>query len=223
MATANELIAHPRTFMRNHILMVQGGTGGTGGLKTFGFSRANSLAGANMRNHGAAMEVYVLKLGQAAAENVQAFWCPYSANDFLGTTLPGAGGSNLMFTYAMDGCTLVAGSVGHDNSVVVHHVNMSNAAGALGPGASDQQKAEQQRRLQRNIARSLVANPSLVDPDDYYDPARAAVPIPLGAKISTVTFGRRSSSGAWKFYTHQWYTVVGDRTTLRFIGTQRVI
>jgi hypothetical protein len=176
-----------------------------------------------MRNHGAAMEVYVLKLEQAGSESVQAHWCPYSSNDFLGTTLPGAGGPNMMFTYAMDGCTLVAGSVGHDNSVVVHHVNMSNSAGALGSGATDGQRAEQQRRMQRNIARSLVNNPSLVDPDDYYDPANAPVPIPHGAKISTVTFGRRSSSGAWKFYTHQWYTVAGDRMTLRFIGTQRVI
>ncbi len=223
MATAAELVAHPRTFMRNHILMVQGSTGGTGGVKTFSFGPARGLLGSNMRANGAAMEVYVLKLDVAGVETVQAQWCPYSSNAFLGTTLPGAGGPNLMFTYAMDGCTLVAGSVGQDNSVVVHHVNMSNSAGALGSGATDDQRAEQQRRMQRNIARSLVGNPSLVDPDDYYNPAKAPVPIPHGAKISTVTFGRRSSSGAWKFYTHQWYTVAGDRMNLRFIGTQRVI
>ena len=223
MATARDLIAHPRTFMRNRILMVQGTTGGTGGLKRFGFDRAVGLTGRNMRNGGAAMEVYVLKLEGPGSEDVNAFWCPYSSNDFLGTTLPGAGGSNMMFTYAMDGCTFVAGSVGGDNSVVVHHVNMSNSAGALGREATDGQRSEQQRRLQRNVARSLVENPSLVDPDDYYEPTRAPVPVPQGAKISTVTFGRRSSSGAWKFYTHQWYTVPGDRMVLRFMGTQRVI
>lgn len=224
MPTAADLIAHPRTFMRSSILMVLGGAGNdVGGQRNFTFRRAVGTVGVNMLACNAPMEVYSLSLEGDAGDPVSAWWCPFMGNDWLGTTLPGQGGPNMMFTYAMDGCTFAAGSVNAQQDVLVHHVNCANAASSAGSMSTEQQRTEQQRKLQRNIARSLVTNAALVDPDDYYDPANAAVPIPQGAKISTVTFGRRSSQDGWKFYTHQWYTVPGDRTTLRFIGTQRVI
>ncbi|WP_137124458.1 hypothetical protein [Roseomonas sp. HF4] len=223
MPAIDDFIAHPRTFMRANVVMVMGTTGGTGGIKNFSFTKATQTTARNMRNGGQAMDVYILKLGDNAGQQLNAWWCPYSSNDRLGTTLPGAGGPNMMFTYAMDGCTFVTGSVQGDKTVSVFHVNFSNAAGALGSGASDEAKAEQQRKLQRNVGRSLVTNAAMIDPDDYYEPTRAAVPIPHGAKISTVTFGRRSTQNGWKFYTHQWYTVAGARQTLCFIGTQRAV
>ncbi|MBR0656013.1 hypothetical protein [Plastoroseomonas arctica] len=225
MPDVDDFIAHPRTFMRNNVVMVVGpGQGGPGGVRRFSFTAAGGgTVARNMLNGGAHMPVFFLVTpSKNTGSPVDAYWCPYEPNNSLGTVLPGAGGPDFMFTYAMDGCTFVAGSVQVDHSVSVHHVNMGRSAN-LGPESTAPQRDENQRKMQRNIAKSLVTNPSLVEPDDYYDPNNANVVIPLGAKISTVTFGRRSTSGAWKFYTHQWYTVSGDRTTLNFIGTQRVI
>lgn len=222
MPAVDDFRNHPRTFMRANVVMVLGETGGAGGIKSFSFNKSTGLFAQDMLHGGNAMDVYVLRLGDNTGDQVSAYWCPYSANDYLGTTLPGTGGPDLMFTYAMDGCTFAAGSRTLGKDVVVHHVNMSNAAGAL-KGGTDTEKAEQQRRLQRNVAKSMVTNAVLVDPDEYYEPSRAPIAIPPGAKISTVTFGRRSAREGWKFYTHQWYTVAGDRMNLKFFGTQRVI
>lgn len=224
MAAVDDFVAHPRTFMRANIVMVIAGDGATvGGNKNFSFTKSGQMAAFNMLDNGKAMDVYTLKLGDGTGTQVSAWWCPFSMNDTLGITLPGAGGPDTMFTYAMDGCTFVAGSVTAGKDVTVHHVNMGRSAGALGPGAKAEERAEQQRKLQRNIAKSLVTNAKLVDPDDYYEPSKAPVVVPDGAKISTVTFGRRSSGDGWKFYTHQWYTVSGDRMNLKYIGTKRVI
>lgn len=214
-----DLMAHPRTFLRTNILIVTAAGGGVGGVKNFTLARSNSYTGKNMLVNGnPAMDVFSLRMdGGGGAGAVQAQWCPYTDSAYLGTTLPGAGGPDLMFTFAMDGCTFVAGSVTPTNDVSVHHVNMKGETG-LGPLAQ-----EQQFRLQRNVARSLVTGAQLIDPDDYYDPNTRAAPIPENAKISTVTFGRRSSNGSWKFYTHQYYSVPGNRMELCFIGSQRAI
>lgn len=118
------------------------------------------------------------------------------------------------------GCTFAVGSRTADRGVAVFHINMSNSNGSGGGGASG---LAQQRKLQRNIGKSLAKNGALIEPDDYMDPQKAQVVIPPGAKIATVTFGRRSQREGWKFYTHQWYTVEGDRFRLNFIGTQRAI
>jgi hypothetical protein len=202
--------------------MVTAGTGGTGGEKTFKFSPVHSVIAKNMLVNGnPTMPVFSLSLlSGKEGDDVNAFWCPYSSSDALGTTLPGNGGPNIMFTYAMDGCTFVAGSVTSGNDVSVHHVNMTpQTRQNLDPSVAGQQ----QRMIQRNVAKGLVTNAKLIDPDDYYNPMTRKAVVPNNAKISTVTFGRRSSSGAWKFYTHQYYTVPGDRMTLRYIGCERFI
>ena len=222
MSDLGDFIAHPRTFLRNNVLVVSAGTGGTGGVKTFQFARVNTLTARNMLQGGEpAMPVFSLSLGLSKpGENVDAYWCPYSASAALGTTLPGRGGPNMMFTYAMDGCTFVAGSRTPTNDITVHHVNMTpKTKQNLDLSVAGQQ----QRKIQRNVAKGLVTNGELIDPDDYYDPTTRQVPVPNNAKISTVTFGRRSSGGAWKFYIHQYYTVPGERTLLRFIGCERCI
>ncbi len=222
MTDVQDFIAHPRTFLRNNVLMVTAGTGGVGGEKTFKFSRVNSIVAKNMLVNGnPPMPVFSLSLlAGKQGDDVKAFWCPYSSSDALGTTLPGKGGPNVMFTYAMDGCTFVAGSKTSSNDVKVHHVNMTPLAQQnLEPSVAGQQ----QRRIQRNVAKGLVTNAQLIDPDDYYDPTTRKANVPANAKISTVTFGRRSSGGAWKFYTHQYYSVPGDRTTLCYIGCERFI
>ena len=217
MPDVNDFIAHPRTFMRANVVNVVGPTGGLGGNMNFELLRSDGTTAVNMLlPHHPAMPVWVLQPHTDAAVTVPIWWCPYEQSGYLGATLPGAGGPNMMFTFAMDGCTFVAGSRTPNNDVRVHHVNMAGNTG-LGPLAK-----EQQFRLQRNVAQSLVTNPQLVDPDDYYNPATRRVAIPDGAKISTVTFGRRATGG-WVFYTHQWYTVQGFRTTRCFIGTQRVL
>lgn len=218
MPAAQDLMDHPRTFLRANVLMVIGASGGVGGLEDFEIAPSAHNTARNMLVDGnPAMPVYTLRPYAGNGDLVRAYWCPFLPGNYLGTTLPGVGGPNIMFTFAMDGCTFVAGSRTDDHSVQVHHVNMAGSSG-LGAEAS-----EQQYRLQRYVARSMVTGGQLVDPDDYYNPATRRVPIPLGAKISTVTFGRRSSRDGWKFYTHQWYTVAGARMQLCFIGTQRVI
>jgi hypothetical protein len=223
MGDLNDFVSHPRTFLRNNILIVKGPEGGTGGSKIFKFGPSSSMAGKDMLVNGTpAMRVFVLSLGMAIpGDDVQAYWCPYADSSALGTTLPGVGGPNMMFTFAMDGCTFVAGSKTPSNDITVHHVNMKlKHAYSLDPSVASQQ----QRKIQKHVAKGLVGDDAmLIDPDDYYDPTTRQVVIPTNAKISTVTFGRRSSSGAWKFYTHQWYTVPGDRFTLCYIGCERYI
>ena len=225
MPAADELIAHPRTFLRANVMMVSSTTANltAGGEQSFSLELAGGNTARNMLlPNTPAMPVYVLKPYTGAGTEVKAWWCPFAMNDWKGTTLPGVGGSNMMFTYLMDGCTFAAGSRTGNGSVTVHHINTSNA-GVSAAAFGEDVAREQQRKLQRNIAKSLVTGAETIDPDDYYDPAKALVPIPPGAKIATVSFGRRGSGGVWKFYTHQWYTVPGARQSLCFIGTQRVI
>jgi hypothetical protein len=215
MPAIDDFIAHPRTFLRANILIVFGPDGGTGGVKTASFKKATSTTGRNMLAGGAPMDVYILRVDDTSGTTCQVEWCPYKKDTFQGTTLPGTGGGpKVMFTYGMDGCTFVTGSVTADKSVSVFHVNYASAGGV---------SIEQQRKLQRNIGRSQVTDAKMIDPDDYYEPSKARVPIPGNAKISTVTFGRRSSDSGWKFYTHQYYTVQGDAMTKHFMGTQRLV
>jgi hypothetical protein len=219
----NQFLLKPQKFMRANIVMVIANVGSVGGEKTFYF-RKSAKVGQNMVNDLERMDVYSLNETNLGGDTkpVNIWWCPYEPNSFHGVTLPGAGGPNIMFTYAMDGCTLAVGSQTPEKAVRVHHINWAKATENM-RDASKQERAEQQYTVQRRIARNLMQNPSLVDPEDYYDPAKAIAPVPDGAKISTVTFGRRSSTSGWKFYTHQWYTVQGFREDLKFLGTKIVI
>jgi hypothetical protein len=223
MTAVQDLMNHPRTFLRNNILMVLGPTGGTGGKKPARL-RLTATTGYNALTGGITqMPVYSLSVGRTdgPGDACEVYWCPYDKNAFLGTTLPGVGGQgepNVMFTYGMDGCTFVAGSVTADKTVSVHHVNYASL------GASD--GIDQQRKLQRNVGKSQVTNAQTIDPDDYYEKASFEnIVFPPKAKISTITFGRRSSNDGWKFYTHQYYTVLnGDLSAPKhYIGTTRYI
>jgi hypothetical protein len=223
VGAVENFIAHPRTFLRENVLIVICQPGGTDGIKNCRLQPSGGSTGRNMLKNGAPMPVFSLLVDVRDNPNCQVWWCPYEDNNRRGTVLPGQGGPNAMFTYGMDGCTLVAGSVASDQTVRVHHINMRNAAKAL-PGLEFADiRFDQQRRIQRGIANAIVANPKILDPEDYYDPSKAAVPIPPNAKIATVTFGRRGSREGWKFYTHQYYPQPGDGTTKCFIGMRRVI
>jgi hypothetical protein len=225
MATAADLIANPTRFMRAHLLMVTSAAGALGGQRNFTFRQTNAYRGVNLLGDGAPMEVYSLvpSGNGAPGEPVTAWWCPYSAGQALGAVLPGAGGPSMMFTPVMDGCTFAAGSVNPNGDVLVYHVNATGVTSGLGRDATDEQKGELQRWVQREVARDLVPNGKIIDPDDYYVPDKAIVAVPQGAKITTVTFGRRSANSGWRFYTHQWFTVEGRRDTLNFMGTKLVI
>lgn len=225
MATAAELIANPKRFMRDHLLMVSGPVGGIGGPRNFTFRQKTDHLGVNLLKDGAPMEVYALTDSGSGApgEPVTAWWCPYSADAALGATLSGTDGPAMMFTFGMDGCTFAVGSPTPDKDVLVYHVNASSASHALPSGATYEQKAEMQRWVQREVARDLVPDGELIDPDDYYVPGNAIVSVPDGAKISTVTFGQRSARSGWKFYTHQYFRVRGAPNTLNFMGTKHVI
>jgi hypothetical protein len=222
MADVDDFVAHPRTFLRHNVLIVSAETGGVGGVKTFKFTQVNSMTAKNMLVSGnPPMRVFSLSLLQGKpGVDVRAYWCPYAGSSALGTTLPGVGGPDMMFTYAMDGCTFVAGSRTTMHDVSVYHVNMTAQTNQkLDPSVAGQQ----QRKIQKNVAKGLVTNPQMIDPDDYYDPASRNAPVPPDAKLATVTFGRRASGGEWKFYIHQYYTVPGNRTTLCYIGCERCI
>jgi len=221
MAYIDDFIAHPRTFMRNNIVIVNSTCNDyLSGKRDFTLKKIESMNGVSPE--GTNMDVYSLRPHEGVGTIVEAFWCQYKKNAHLGVSLPGDSTAKLMFTFAMDGCTLATGSRTDGGGCMAHHVNCAEA-GAAAKAWGEDAAAEQQRKLQRNIASSIVSNGSNVDPDDYMDPEKLPVPIPAGAKISTNTFGRLAQGNVWKFYTHQWYTVQGSRTNLRFIGSHRVI
>jgi len=220
MADVDDLIRHPRTFLRNNILFVTGPTGGTGGVMRALLRKATEYTGVNAVT-GTRMDVFSLAIPGQMGDPLDVWWCPFEANNQLGTVLPGTGGPNVMFTYMMDGCTFATGSVTGNKSVSVHHINAAERGAALGHDAPFRIRA--QRDIQRHAAINIVANPRWIDPDDYYEPTRFVPPVPNEAKISTVTFGRRSSQDGWKFYTHQHYTVRGHAFEKHFLGSKRVI
>ncbi len=221
MADIDDFIAHPRTFMRDNIVMVNSNCNGfESGERQFTLKKSNGLNGS--APNGQAMDVFSIWPHEGAGPRITAFWCKYAKNGHLGVPLPGRSRTKLMFTYAMDGCTLGVGSRGADGSCMAHHINCAQG-GASAKAWGEDAAAEQQRKLQRLIGSSLLTNASFVDPDDYMDASSKPVAIPGGAKISTNTFGRLASGGVWKFYTHQWYTVAGSRMLLRFIGSHRAL
>jgi hypothetical protein len=206
MAAVDDLKDHPRTFLRDNILVVIGPSDNIGGVRPARLSRSNTQ-GYNALMNNAAMPVYTLNVQPGAhnvGDNLDVYWCPYQGDAHNGTTLPGPGGGNnnpnVMFTYGMDGCTFAWGSTTPDKTVQVRHANC--------PGGED--GARQQRLMQKQVCRVLLNNARLIDPDDYYDQANFPnIDFPPQLKISTVTFGRRSSNDGWNFYTHQYYTQLG--------------
>jgi hypothetical protein len=135
--------------------MVLGELGTVGGHRTFYFRKADGHTGYNMLNNAEEMDVYSLAhTNMGVGDAVDVWWCPYEPDNHHGVTLPGVGGPNVMFTYAMDGCTLVAGSRTADQAVMVHHINLGSAARLMGAAFTAQERAEQQRKIQRGIARA---------------------------------------------------------------------
>jgi len=128
----------------------------------------------------------------AAGPAFKGYFCPYRQNDTLGTVISNK--ADVMFTAAMDGCSLGIGSPTSGGARMIYHSNTANLGSQSDPHA--QGKAQ-------GTTLSLMFGASGVDrvwaPKDYRFEMGQGI-------LRSTTFGvRNTGTGAWNFYS-QVYT-----------------
>ena len=128
----------------------------------------------------------------AAGPAFPAYFCPYRKDDTLGTVISNK--ADLMFTAAMDGCSLGIGSQTSNGSRMIYHSNTAQLGSTSNPHA---QGEAQSTTLNFMFGSSGV--------DQIWGPGNYRFEMGQGVLRST-TFGmRNTNSGDWNFYS-QIYT-----------------
>jgi hypothetical protein len=129
----------------------------------------------------------------AAGPSFKAYFCPYRKDDTLGTVISNK--ADLMFTAAMDGCSLGIGSAGPSGSRLIYHANTASLGSESDPKA---QGAAQNTTLKLMFGGTGI--------DRIWGPENYRFEMGQGSLRST-SFGVRSTgSGVWNFYS-QVYTL----------------
>jgi hypothetical protein len=129
----------------------------------------------------------------AAGPSFKGYFCPYRQNDTLGTMISNK--ANVMFTAAMDGCSLAIGSETAGGGRMVYHANTASLGSQKDPHA---QGAAQETTLKLMYGGSGIDR--IWAPKDYRFEMGQGI-------LRSTSFGvRDTGTGAWHFYS-QVYTL----------------
>lgn len=182
----------PHAFMQNNVVYVAFLNDTTGLVNLTIEARAPAGVVTNKVGGG----VYKLRLARDGdAAPLAAYVCPYAQDSIQSVMLGNA--AFWCFTPTMDGCTFGIGSQAN-GAVRVCHVNSNRGGAAVGSLGIDAHR-EQQRKLQRNFAKSKVGlNATLIEPDTYMAEGGEAY------KLKSTTFGRHVANGPWTFFSQRY-------------------
>lgn len=181
----------PYAFMQNNVVYVAFVNGTTGLVNLT--VEARTPAGVLTNAAGGVYKLRLAREGDAAP--LAAYVCPYAQDSVQSVMLGNA--ALWCFTPTMDGCTFGIGSQAN-GAVRVCHVNMNRGGAAVGSLGVDAHR-EQQRKLQRNFAKSKVGlDATLIEPDTYMAEGGEAY------KLKSTTFGRHVANGPWTFFSQRY-------------------